>query len=41
MILFAKEEFYAANVAYVLTNEEVWLKNLAEEIENLVGSEGL
>ena len=41
MIIFAKEKFYSANVAYVLTNEEVWFKDLAEEIENPVGSVGL
>ena len=42
MIIFAKEkEFYSANVAHVLTNEEVWFKDLAKEIENPVGSVGL
>ena len=42
VIILAKEKkFYSANVAYVLTNEEVWFKDLAEEIENLVGSMGL
>ena len=35
------KKFYSANVAYVLTNEEVWFKDLAEEIENPVGSVGL
>ena len=28
-------------VAHVLTNEEVWFKDLAKEIENPVGSVGL
>ena len=42
MIIFAKEKkFYSANVAYVLTNEEVWFKDLGEETENPVGSVGL
>ena len=42
MIVSAKDKkFYSVNVAYVLTNEEVWFKDLAEEIENPVGSVGL
>ena len=42
MIISAKDKkFYSVNVAYVLTNEEVWFKDLAEEIENPVGSVGL
>ena len=42
MIVSAKDKkFYSVNVAYVLTNEEVWFKDLAEEIENPVGSMGL
>ena len=41
MIISAKDKkFYSVNVA-VLTNEEVWFKDLAEEIENPVGSVGL
>ena len=42
MIISAKDKkFYSVNVAYVLTNEEVWFKDLAEEIENPVGPVGL
>ena len=42
VIVSAKDKkFYSVNVAYVLTNEEVWFKDLAEEIENPVGSMGL
>ena len=42
MIISAKDKkFYSVNVAYILTNEEVWFKDLAEEIENPVGSVGL
>ena len=42
VIISAKDKkFYSVNVAYVLTNEEVWFKDLAEEIENPVGSMGL
>ena len=42
MIIFAKEKkFYSANVDYVLTNEEVSFKDLAEETENPMGSVGL